>query len=193
MWWHEIRRGGRVVLSLPVIAGLAVDLFVGPVGGFAARALVGYVIPIVAGFAAAAIVAGETMAELHLTVPTPYQLTLARRLGLLVLTTQVGTALAVGGSAWLGAVPHPVAVGVAVTGFNVAMIGLATVAVVAMRSAAGASAVVFAGWLAKILLVDQAVRSGAMQGVLLAAAAVACCLTTVRLLRDDDRLQLEAR
>jgi hypothetical protein len=193
LWRHEIRRGGRGVLMLPPVAAVACALLAPAVDGFAARVLAADAIPVVAGLAAAAIVAGERAAELQLTMPVPYPVTVARRLGLLAASTLAATVLltvALGERGTL-AEPWPVAAGIA--GFSLALIAVGAVAAAPSRSGGGASAVVFAAWLAKVMIVDPALHSTAIQTVLLVGVAAVLFHRVRRVLADDEhQLRAEA-
>lgn len=194
LWTHETRRAGPAAVALPIAAAVVLAVLAPAIGaGIATEALAAYAVPLVAGLAAAAIVAGERMVELHLTLPTVYPTTVARRLVLLSAATLAATGMTVGALGWAGTLTDPGATAIGVAAFAAAMIGVAAHAAARSGSAAGACAMVFAAWLGKILFVDRVVRSVPVQAVLLLViAAVSMRLAMRRLAECERQLRGEA-
>ncbi|MFF3224759.1 hypothetical protein ACFYV7_18360 [Nocardia suismassiliense] len=188
IWLYEIRRCGREVLALPPMLAAALGVaLVALDGGPAAQVAAVDTVPLVAGLAAVAALGGERMIEVHLTVRTPYRLTVARRVTL-VLASACGAVLVL---ALLGWRAVQGSAGVLLTGnivFAMALISLATYVIVEFRSTAGASVVVMTAWLAKLLVLDQfAVLAEAL--VLLTVAALCAWLAALRITDSEAQLR----
>lgn len=108
--------------------------------------------PVAAGLAAAAVVGRECLIEIQLSVPTPCRVTLGRRIGLLGAIVAAGAAVCVVvlgvDHQWPDPAHGPAALVVPVAP-ALLLIGAATWAGVALRSAAGASSVMLGVWLAQ--------------------------------------------
>ncbi|WP_107654355.1 hypothetical protein [Nocardia suismassiliense] len=175
-----------LALPPPLAAALGVAL-IALDGGPAAQVAAVDTVPLAAGLAAAAALGGERMIEVQLTVRTPYRLTVVRRIAL-VLVSACGAVVVLG---LLGRRVVPDSAGVLLTGnivFALALIGLATYAVVEFRSTAGASVVVITAWLAKLLVLDQfGVFAEAF--VLLTVAALCAWLAALRVTDSEAQLR----
>ncbi|MEU8568897.1 hypothetical protein AB0C51_11130 [Streptomyces pathocidini] len=191
-WWaHEARRCGRQAFALPALAALATYAAVatGPPGGtLLGRALLTSALPVGAALAVAATVAREPMAELHLTLPTSYPRTVARRLAVLASFTAVAAGGLVGLLAASGHVVSPAVTLPELAGLTALLGGCAAWATAAIGSAAAASTLVVAACLAKLLLVDRMVPEGFAQA--LPALVLGAWLTALalRALADGGRL-----
>ncbi|MFD9888733.1 hypothetical protein ACFWY9_05300 [Amycolatopsis sp. NPDC059027] len=189
LWLHEVRRGGRLVLALPLAAAVVLGGLVPSLGaGIVTRTLVADALPVVAGLAAASVLTGERLVELHLTLPAPYPATVARRLAWLAVSALAGAVVLVAVPAAAGVLSGAAGALAGVVAFTAALLGVAAYAAARVRSAAGASAVVFAAWLAKVLVFDQAIRSVPVQVVLLLAAGVVLLRLAARRLGDIEAL-----
>ncbi|WP_189329072.1 hypothetical protein [Actinoplanes ianthinogenes] len=170
LWWYDTRRCGRQLCVL--LAVTAALWFTAPLvywGSWLTAALV----PLAAALCAAAIVAREPLAELHLSLPTSLARTLGRRLILLTgLLLAATTLLAVRDYVWATAA---------------LLIATAAYTAVATRSVSTASTAVFGVWLGKLLVVDRMLPGG-LQPVPLLVAAAGLILLTVLRLRDGEAL-----
>ncbi|MEU9115107.1 hypothetical protein AB0D04_25795 [Streptomyces sp. NPDC048483] len=168
-WWpHEVRRCGRQAYVLPVLAALlaygAVAARAGD-GMLLGRALLTCAPPTAAALACAAVVARESMVELHLSLPTAYARTVAHRLAWPAAVTGAAASAV---TAVLAATGHRLDLAVTVVelaGLTVLLGGCAVWATVRFGSAAAATGLVVALVLAKLLLIDRVVPEGAAQAV----------------------------
>ncbi|MFE0797709.1 hypothetical protein [Streptomyces mutabilis] len=184
-WWtYEVRRCGHQAVTLPVLA--AVLGYVGVAAGsedgtLLGRTLLTSALPAATALVCAAVVAREPMPELHLSLPTPYPRTVARRLAWVAAVAAV-TALAL--VALLTATGEPLEPGAALlelAGLGVLLGGAAVWATVRSGATAPAGGLVAAGVLAKLLLVDPVVPEGAGRAL---PALLAGGWLTVRALRS---------
>lgn len=165
---HEVRRCGKQALVLPVLAALLSCLatLTGPAGGtLLGRSLLTSALPAATALACAAVVARERMLELHLSLPTPYPRTVARRLLWPAAVTAFSALTLV---TVVRAAEHSLDVGAALlelAGLTVLLAGGAVWATVRSGSPAPATGFVVAAVLAKLLLVDRVVPEGAGQAV----------------------------
>ncbi|GAA1650433.1 hypothetical protein GCM10009764_84930 [Nocardia ninae] len=183
-----MRRCGREALALPpMLAAVLGVALVALGGGPAAQVAAVDTVPLGAGLAAVAALGRERMIEVQLTVRTPYRLTVARRVTL-VLAAACGAVLVLG---LLGRGVVQDSAGALLTGnivFASALIGLPTYAIVEFRSTAGASVLVMAAWLAKLLVMDQfAVVAESL--VLLTVAALCAWLAALRITDSEAQLR----
>lgn len=154
VWRYEARHAGRhLLVASPLLAAILLIAGFGlPGAGFARAWLAEAAPPLLAGLAAAAIVAGERAVELHLSLPTPLRRTLGRRLALLGASTAAGALL-------LGAGLLPDARALSrfaqLCGFGAMLVAAGAWAAAALRSVPGASTVVLAAWLADLLVLDR--------------------------------------
>ncbi|MFG2209674.1 hypothetical protein [Streptomyces sp. NPDC048638] len=168
-WWaHEVRRCGRQAYVLPVLAALlaygAMAARTGD-GMLLGRALVTSALPTATALSCAAVVAREPMTELHLSLPTAYARTVARRLA---WPAAVSAAAAVAMTGALAATGHrldPATTFAELAGLTALLGGCAVWATVRSGSAATATGLVVATVLAKLLLIDRVVAEGAAQAV----------------------------
>jgi hypothetical protein len=184
---HEARRSGSSGLLLPVAAAVAIATLVpttgtAVVGGF----LVGNAMPAVGGLAAAAVAANDTAVELHLTVPTPYGVTVARRLSVPVASTVAATAVLIAVLAGAHALRDPTGTVIGALCCTLCLVGVAAYAAARWRSAGAASAVVIVAALVKVLVLDQLVRAPGLQSALLLTAAAVLAALAARRLADDE-------
>jgi hypothetical protein len=100
LWRHELRRAGRAALLGPPVAaaiGVALVLADPPAhDAGTARNLLGILeiaMPLAAGVGCASLVGSDPATEVQLSVPTPYRVTLARRLTVTLGWTAVVSAL----------------------------------------------------------------------------------------------------
>jgi len=101
LWRHEIRRAGAAALAGPpiaVAAGVAAAL-AHPMPGQASTARIllaalEMAVPLAAGVACASLVGRDPASEIHLTTPTPYRVTLFRRMVVTLAWTAVVAVLA---------------------------------------------------------------------------------------------------
>ncbi|MFJ9847974.1 hypothetical protein [Streptomyces sp. NPDC101150] len=168
-WWpHEVRRCGRQAYVLPLLAALlAYGATAGRTGDglLLGRALVTCAPPTAAALACAAVVAREPMTELHLSLPTAYARTVARRLTWPAAVTAAAGLALTGALAATGHHLDPAVTLVEPAGLTVLLGGCAVWATVRSGSAAPATGLVVAMVLAKLLLVDRVVPEGAAQAV----------------------------
>ncbi|GAA3492351.1 hypothetical protein [Streptomyces cremeus] len=183
-WWpHEVRRCGRQALVLPLAAALlaytagTADSAAGPLLG---RTVLSCALPVAAALACAAVVAREHMRELHLSLPTRYARTVARRLSWPAAVTAVAAVVLVTALAATGprAFDDPLVLLWELAGTTALLCGGAVLAAVRSGSAAPATGLVLALVLAKLLLFDRVVPATAQAlpalvvGVLLTAGAL---------------------
>ncbi|MFG1796520.1 hypothetical protein [Nocardia sp. NPDC049149] len=190
MWLYEIRRCGRAVLTTPVAAAAAVGLAAtllstAPAIDSAAAATV----PLAAGLTTAAALGGEQMIELLLTVQTPYLLTLARRIALVIAS--VGSAILLLGVLTVAAAnEHAGSLLINNAALALALVGVAAYIVTTHRSTAGAATIVSTLWLAKLLVLDQVIGAKQAQAVLfLLVAFSALWLTGLRAMDSEAQLR----
>ncbi|MDC0772902.1 hypothetical protein [Streptomyces sp. HD] len=197
-WWaYEARRCGRQAVILPLAAALLAYLAStgGPgTGMLLGRTLLSCALPAATALACAAVVAREPALELHQSLPTPYPLTVARRLSWPAMVTAFAavalvTLLSVTGDDSL----DPGAVLLELAGLTVLLSGAAVWATVRSGSPAPATGLVVAAVLAKLLLLDRVLPEGAGQalpellvGALLTARALKVLEPGARLGRTAD-------
>ncbi|MFI6999206.1 hypothetical protein [Nocardia sp. NPDC050175] len=186
MWLYEIRRCGPSVLATPIAVAAAAGL-VSPALGVdtTIQVIAGNTVALVAGLAAAAALGGEQMVELQLTVRTPYSLTVARRLALVLAATSCAVLLfsalaSSAANAWTGTLL------VGNTAFALALIGVATYMAAGHGSTAGASTMVVTVWLGKLLVLDNFVRAVPTQAAVLLTVAAPCVWLAVQRLMDSE-------
>ncbi|MFI7408982.1 hypothetical protein ACIBU0_09980 [Streptomyces sp. NPDC049627] len=197
-WWaYEARRCGRQAVVLPVLAALLayVAYAAGPGAGMLlGRTLLSCALPAATALACAAVVVREPSPELHLSLPTPYPLTVARRLSWpATVTAAVAPALVTllnltgGHSVDTGTVLLELA------GLTVLLSGAAVWATARSGSAAPATGLVVAAVLAKLLLIDHVLPDGTgralpelVVGALLTARALKALEPGARLGRGSD-------
>ncbi|MFE0253647.1 hypothetical protein [Streptomyces sp. NPDC059010] len=169
-WWaYEARRCGRQAVILPPAAALLAYLAstAGPgTGMLLGRTLLSCALPAATALACAAVVAREPALELHLSLPTPYPLTVARRLSWPATVTAFAavalvTLLSVTGDDSL----DPGSVLLELAGLTVLLSGAAVWATVRSGSPAPATGLVVAAVLAKLLLFDRVLPEGAGQAL----------------------------
>ncbi|WP_202510563.1 hypothetical protein [Streptomyces sp. SID5643] len=184
-WWtYERRRCGRQVFVLPVLAALLAYAAVAadPAGGaMLGRVLLACALPAATALACAAVVAHDSLLELHLSLPTPYPRTVARRL---VWPAAVTAVTAVALVALVAATGHHVDLWstlLQLAGLTALLSGGAVWMTVRSGSAAPATGLVVATVMAKLLLVDRAVPEGASQAL---PALLGGALLTALALRD---------
>ncbi|MDI3388688.1 hypothetical protein QIS99_21125 [Streptomyces sp. B-S-A8] len=182
-WWvHEARRCGRQAFVLPVLAALVAGATTATGQGsgmLLSRSLLTCAVPMATALACAAVVAREPMAELHLSLSTPYRRTVARRLAWPAAVTAVAAVALVNLPA-AGDLPLDAATAlVELAGLTVLLSGCAVWATVRTGSAAPAAGLVSAAVLAKLLLVDRVVPAGLVQAV--PALLVGAVLTALAL------------
>lgn len=183
LWRYELRRSGYAALALPPATAVAAGTAGANVAGLARPVLAAYAVPLVAGLVAASVVARERLVELHLSLPTRFAVTLTRRL--LLTTVATGAAVAAVAVAPGGGAPDGAIMGL-LAAFSLAMIALGAVTAARWRAAGPASAVVVAGWLGKLLVIDQALPLPGPQAVLLVTAALLLLGGTWRQTADED-------
>lgn len=197
-WWaYEARRCGRQAVILPLAAALLAYLAstAGPgTGMLLGRTLLSCALPAATALACAAVVAREPALELHLSLPTPYPLTVARRLGWPATVTAFAAVALVTLLSVTGDDPlDPGAVLLELAGLTVLLSGAAVWATVRSGSPAPATGLVVAAVLAKLLLFDRVLPEGAGQalpellvGTLLTARALKALEPGVHLARTAD-------
>ncbi|MFF6913779.1 hypothetical protein [Streptomyces sp. NPDC012466] len=189
-WLHEARRCGRGALVLPLLAALTAwaATATGPGGGaLLSRALITTAVPATTALACATVVAREPMAELHLTLPTGYPRTVARRL---CWPAGVTAAAAVGLAVALTATDRPLGIAVLLTelaGLTVLLTGCAVWATVRAGSAGAGAGLIAAVCLAKLLLVDRIAPHGAPQGLPASMTGIALTALALQTLGDAER------
>ncbi|MFB7912973.1 hypothetical protein [Streptomyces sp. NPDC056061] len=168
-WWvHEARRCGRQAFLLPVLAALLAFTAVATGSGAGVvldRALLSCALPTAAALACAAVLAREPMVELHLSLPTPYPRTVARRLAWPASVTAIAALALVALVAATGHHPGPLTTLLELSGLTTLLSGAAIWATVRTGSAAPAAGLIVAAVLAKLLLVDRVVPEGTAQAV----------------------------
>ncbi|GHH40765.1 hypothetical protein [Streptomyces candidus] len=188
VWWpYEVHRCGRQALALPVVAALlayAAGSADSATGLLLGRSVLSCALPAAAALACAAVVARERMPELHLSLPTRYARTVARRLCWPAAVTASAAIVLVAALAATGrrALDDPLVLLWELTGLTSLLSGGAVWATARSGSAAPAAGLVTALVLAKLLLLDRVV-SGAAQAL---PALLAGILLTVRALRALD-------
>ncbi|MEV0982236.1 hypothetical protein [Streptomyces sp. NPDC049915] len=190
-WPHEARRCGLAALVLPCAAALvawaAMATGDDPDGTLLGRALLTTALPAATALACASVVARETMTELHLTLPTRYPHTVARRLcAPTVLAVLAATAL-VGLLTATGRDIRPATTLTELAGLTALLTGCAVWGTARRGSAGAGTALVIAVCLAKLLLLDRVAPQGAPQGVPALAAGAVLTALALRTLADGDR------
>lgn len=187
---HEVRRCGKQAVVLPVLAALlaCVAMLAGPGGGtLLGRSLLTSALPAATALACAAVVARERLLELHLSLPTPYPRTVARRLawpaGVTAVSALALVAAVRAGNDGLNAG----AVLLELAGLTVLLTGAAVWATARSGSATPATGLVVAAVLAKLLLVDRVVPEGAGRGVPALLAGSVLTVLALRALGDAAR------
>lgn len=197
-WWaYEARRCGRQAVALPVLAALLayVAYAASPGAGMLlGRTLLSCALPAATALACAAVVVREPAPELQLSLPTPYPLTVARRLSWPATVTAIAALALVALLNVTG--DHSVAPGTVLlelAGLTALLSGAAVWATVRSGSAAPATGLVVAAVLAKLLLIDRVLPEGTAQalpellvGVLLTARALRALESGARFGRDTD-------
>ncbi|MFT7835907.1 hypothetical protein Q5530_07130 [Saccharothrix sp. BKS2] len=189
LWRYEARRVGvPALLVSPVFAVVLLLLRLGLLPeGYVGGWLVQAVPALVAGMAATA-AAVERSAELQLTMPTPFRTTISRRL-VLVGATAVLSSLAL--IAWLtaaGVVRAPVTEYLLVCSFATMLAAVGCWSTLALRSVAGASAVVLAAWLGTLLVLDRVVTPPLARSIVLLVLAAVLFTNVLRLSADGEDL-----
>ncbi|MFF2330193.1 MULTISPECIES: hypothetical protein [unclassified Streptomyces] len=168
-WWaHEARRCGKQAIVLPVLAALLASAAVaaGPGAGVVLdRALLSCALPTATALVCAAAVAREPMLELHLSLPTPYPRTVARRLAWPGSVASIAALALAGLVAATGHRPGPVVTLLELAGLTAFLSGAAVWSAVRTGSAAPSAGLVVAVVLAKLLLIDQVVPEGVGQAI----------------------------
>ncbi|OUC99540.1 hypothetical protein [Streptomyces swartbergensis] len=189
-WLHEARRCGRGALTLPLLAAVAAwaATATGPEGGgLLARALITTAVPAATALACASVVAREPMAELHLTLPTSYPRTVARRLCWPAGATAVAAVVL---AAALTTADRPFATAALLAelaGLTALLTGCAVWATVRAGSAGAGAGLVTAVCLAKLLLIDRIAPHGAPQGLPASMTGLALTALTLQALGDAER------
>ena len=201
LWSYEARRAGPAALALPLLAAggiVAVSIAVSAAhqattqgAGLTMVRLVADVLPVTVGLAAAAVLGRERLLEVHLSLPTPYPVTVRRRLGVLgVVALIAATAtLAVLDAAgqWTHPAHGPLALLVP-AGPAVLMAGAGAWAGARWQSAAAASTTVIGVWLGQLLVWDRFVGIWQLNKVLLAAVGAGLLVAALRRLSDTEQL-----
>lgn len=185
---YEVRRCGVGALAVPTGTAAALGVLLLALSSSWTGWLVGSVFPVAVGMAAAMVIAGEDALELHLTLPTAYPRTVRRRLVVLAVVSTAALAGLVGVLAAAGRVADPVAVLVTTGCFATLLFGTAVCVAVRAGSAGGASAVVLAVWLAKLLMLDGVLGRSGLGAVVVALAGAVLLAVAARLLDDEEIL-----
>ncbi|MEE1786414.1 hypothetical protein PUR71_26435 [Streptomyces sp. SP17BM10] len=180
---HEARRCGLPALALPLLAALAAAgaaaAGTGTAGGtLAARTLITGTLPVATALACASVLAREHLLELHLTLPTPYPRTVARRLAWLGTTALLGTTVLTAVAATTA--QDPVRTALELLGTTLLLSGCALRLTARTGTAAPAAGLVVALALGKLLLVDHAVPDGPARAVPAAVLGALLITTSLR-------------
>ncbi|MDN5750312.1 MAG: hypothetical protein L0H64_17675 [Pseudonocardia sp.] len=189
---HEMRRCGMPALAVLTGTAVALGVVLVVLPSSWAGWLVASALPLAFGMAAAMVAGGEDALELHLTLPTPYPRTLRRRLAVLVGVAAVVLAAVVGVLSASGRVHDPVQVLVDAGSVAILLLGTAVYAAVGSGSPGAPSAVVLTAWLAKLLVLDGALRGSGTAAVVAAGAGLALLLVAGRRLEDSEHLMRAA-
>ncbi|MEV6256333.1 hypothetical protein AB0L97_24055 [Nocardia sp. NPDC051911] len=180
IWLYEARRCGGGVLALPLLVAALIALASAVFGADEVLWSAAFeAIPLVAGLACATAVGRERSIEVQLSVPTPYPVTVGRRVALVLGTTACAVVLS-GLSAMITDGPAVLAGNLV---FALALISIATWVGAGFGSTSGASAVVTTVWLVKLLLLSEVARH--TQAVLLLALAASCVRPTLLRVTDS--------
>ncbi|MFC9437650.1 hypothetical protein [Nocardia sp. NPDC057030] len=169
----------------PAVAAVLSIALVALGGGPAAQVAAVDTVALAAGLTTAAALGGEQMIELQLTVRTPYPLTVARRVALVVASASCAVLL-------IDLLGSPVvrdSAGALLVGnmvFALALISIATYVIVEFRSTAGASAIVTTAWLTKLLVLDQVARAVPVQAAILLAISALCAWPAALRVADSE-------
>jgi hypothetical protein len=196
LWHQELRRCGWQALLAPVIAAalLFFVLVAGPSGpGFLGQWLLGAAVPVPAGLCAAAVVAGERMTELQLTMPRSFVSTVCRRLALLGGLVLVSVALLVLALTVSERSAHPLSVLAPLCCSVVAVQATAAWLAITLRSTAGASAAVVGVWMGKLFILDRLPSEPVTQAIGLLLAVVLFTLALRRLQDNEYLMDKEAQ
>lgn len=180
LWRHEVRRCGKAVLAAPpvvvVLAALLSLMARGGLRDWLAGWFPGALLPMAAGIAAVSVVSREAMAELQLTLPTPYPVTVRRRLAVLAVVVAVAglAVLAVLTQGSRPALPDVAGLVAATAAFSLALIGVGTRVAAGTTATGGgpAATAVVSVWLAKTLMMDRVPVPQTAVSVAFAAAGV---------------------
>ncbi|MEU8887196.1 hypothetical protein [Streptomyces sp. NPDC048442] len=200
LWIHEARRCGKAAPALPLLAAAAIiamslvvgsqDASAGDDAGTGMVRLVASVLPVAVGLAAATAAARDPMVEVQLALPTPYSVTVRRRLTVVTLVSLLAAGICIVGLALAGQWNHPAQGPTALLvpmGPSVLLIGAAAWAQAKMRSTAAASSVVLGVWLLQVMWLDRFISSWIVNRSLLLALGVAMALLAVHALKDSER------
>lgn len=201
LWSHEARRAGPAALALPLLAAgaiIAVSIAVSAAhqattqaAGLTMVRLVADALPVTVGVAAAAILGRERLLEVQLTLPTPYPVTVRRRLGVLAVVALIATTatLAVLGAAgqWTHPAHGPLAL-LLPAGPAVLLGGAGAWAGARWQSGAAASTTVIGVWLGQLLVWDRFVGMWQLNKVLLLVAGTGLLVGALRRLSDTERM-----
>lgn len=190
VWVYEARRCGLAALALPCAAALAAWAAMvtgGAHGTLLGRALLTTALPAATALACASVVAREAMTELHLTFPTPYPHTVARRLCAPTALAVLAAVALVGVLTAAGRAIHPATVLTELAGLTALLTGCAVWGTARRGSAGTGTALVVAVCLAKLLLVDRVAPEGPPQGVPALLAGALLTALALRTLADGDR------
>jgi hypothetical protein len=200
LWIHEVRRCGKAAPALPLLAAtaiIAMSLLVDSQDAVSAEdtgtgmvRLVATVLPVAAGLAAATAAARDPMVEVQLALPTPYAVTVRRRLIVVTLAALLAGGVCIAGLALAGQWNHPAQGPAALLvplGPSVLLIGTAAWAQARMRSTAAASSVVLGVWLLQVMWLDRFISSWVVNRSLLLALGAVLAALAVRALRDSER------
>ncbi|MFF9130361.1 hypothetical protein [Streptomyces sp. NPDC014806] len=190
VWVYEARRCGLAALALPCAAALvawAAMVTGGTDGTLVGRALLTTALPAATALGCASVVAREAMTELHLTLPTRYPRTVARRLCGPTGLAALAAAALVGVLTAAGRDIHPGAVLTELAGLTALLTGCAVWGTARSGSAGTGTALVVAVCLAKLLLVDRVAPEGPPQGVPALLAGAALTALALRTLADAER------
>lgn len=201
LWAYEARRCGPAALALPILTCVVV-LVCAAAARSATTAdphtvaagmvrLVSLLIPVAAGIATTAALGRERLTELQLSLPIDYRTTVRRRLVVVTGVVTVAAAVAVGVLIAFDQWEHPARGPLALLiplGPSLLLVGVGTWADVALRSTAGASAVVVGAWLLEVTMFDRVMGSWQANRVLLILAGAVFVGLAMRGLRDTERL-----
>lgn len=165
---HEVRRCGIQAVALPALGALLgyVAVATGSDDGtLLGRSLLTSAPPAATALVCAGVVAREPMLELHLSLPTPYPRTVARRLAWIATVTSLTSMALVILLVATGEPVQPAPVLPELGGLSVLLSGAAVWATARSGSAAPATGLVVAAVFAKLLLVDRIVPEGPGQAL----------------------------
>ncbi|GAA1231620.1 hypothetical protein GCM10009676_13300 [Prauserella halophila] len=160
LWGYDARHCGRAAFALPPVAAILAVVTAAVVDVSWHQLVAGTLFPILAVMPAASVVTAEPAPELHASVPHPYPRTIARRLAVAGGLVTAGAVLAALTTGLIEPTTHVGRFFTLAWCSSVLLVGAGAAGGAALRSAAGASAVVVGVWLGQVLILERLLGDG---------------------------------